>query len=154
MAQLGSALPAFKTAFVTAATTLFEGEDVEVVRNRRKFEIFQNGIVVGTGSSESNPATLSATQRTRDELIQLEVTIYCYVPGGEESEDLADEGAYSMLNKLEEYCRVTDTSFGNTVQYCYLTAHVAGQATDDTVISRGRMCVIVATFSAKARITS
>lgn len=150
----GSSLPAFKTAFVAMATAAFDGQDIEVLRNRRKYQLFTSAVVVGTGQSNSDPATLSANMRTRNEDLTLEVTIYSYVPGGEEAEEPADTAAYSMLTTLEEQVRVTDTTVGGTVRYCFLTSHVSAPAEDDNILSRGRLTIIIATFSANARITS
>jgi hypothetical protein len=151
---MGSNAQAFKNAFLTAAQTLFTGTDVMVVRNRFAFQAFQDAIVVGEITSQQEPATVSATRRTREETLTLNIIIYGFRAGGEDAEGLAEAAAYSMLGQLEEYVRVTANTLGGVVRECFLTESASGSATDDKVLAQGRMTVIAATFTAHARITS
>lgn len=149
-----SAAPTFKTAFYTMAVTAFASDQaVQVTYGMPAFDPFNDVIAVGAVTSESEAANLG-TRRQREETLTLEVNVYSFVGGGQEAEATAMTRAYSLLATLEEYVRVTDTTLGGVVRWCFLTGHASDQATDQEVLAYGRMCVVTATFTAHNRITS
>jgi hypothetical protein len=143
-----------KSAMLAAAATLFTGQDVSIGRGYPAFDALPDVISLGVGTSDQEPATISATRRTREETLTLEVIISAFRFGGAEQESVVDVRADAMLGLLSEYVRVTDNTLGGVVREIFLTQYASAEATDQSVISKGRMQVITATFTAHARITS
>lgn len=110
-------------------------------------------IEFGTVTSNQVPATIS-NLRTRDETLTLEVFITCQRGGGQEMEQVCSARAYQLLRMVETYARVTDTTIGGTVRWCFMTQHTSQGHTDPTVLEQGRVIEISATFTALARVTS
>ncbi len=100
-----------------------------------------------------NPATIS-TNRTRNEVITQEVMISCMRPGGQEMEQICSDRAYTLLRMIEQQVRVTDTTVGGTVWWCFLASHSSNGETDITFLEQGRLIEITAVFEAHARITT
>jgi hypothetical protein len=55
---------------------------------------------------------------------------------------------------VEQYARVTDTTIGGAVRWCFLTQHTSQGHTDPQVLEQGRVIEISATFTALARVTN
>lgn len=106
-----------------------------------------------TVTSNQDPATIS-TNRSREEVLTLEVFITCQRGGGQEMELVCAQRAYALLRAIETYARVTDTTIGGAVRHCFLTQHQSIGHTDPTVIEQGRAVEITATFTARARVTN
>lgn len=104
-------------------------------------------------TSDQAVATIGAS-RSRDESLALTVSISCVVAGGQEAELAAAERAYDLLRRIEYWARRTDTTIGGTVRECFLEGHSSSGQTDPALMSQGRVCEIVATFRARARITN
>ena len=149
-----TAAAAFKNAAHAAALTLWpSGSPVQVAFGHP-------GSVQGTEivafmeiSSEQEPATLGP-RRQRREVLQLTVVFSVFRGGGGEQEKIASDRAYELLGALEQQFRVTDTTVGGTVLFCFLTSHQSEGASDEQTISAGRQIWIDAVFTAEARITS
>lgn len=110
-------------------------------------------VSVGRVSEQQTEATIS-TNRTRNETLTLEVQISCYRGGGPEMERVASDRAYELLRMIENQVRVTDTTVGGTVWWCFLQQHDSAGATDPALIDQGRTIDITAIFEARARISS
>jgi hypothetical protein len=83
------------------------------------------------------------------------VVFYSFRAGGDEQESVVETQAYYLLGLLENYVRATDPTLGVAgVRHCFLTDHESDAATDPDVLSKGRLHIIRATFTAAARITS
>jgi hypothetical protein len=149
-----SAMQGLKNALLAAATTLFTGQDVSIGRGYPARDALPDVISLGVGTSELEPATITSSRRTREEMLTLEVIISAFRGGGPEQEDIVDARADAMLGLLAEYVRVTDNTLGGAVREIFLTSYATADATDQAVLSKGRMQVITATFTAHARITS
>lgn len=102
-------------------------------------------------SSEQNVATLG--NRSREEMLTLEVLVSCFRGGGGDMEQIASDRAYLLLGMIEQYARLTDTTFGGTVRQCFLTGHESLGHTLPEFLERGRVIEITARFQAFARIT-
>jgi hypothetical protein len=150
-----SGAPLFKAALFNVASTLWAGETptAYVTYGMPAFDVYSDVASFGVTTSESQPATLGP-RRQREETLTQEVILYCFRAGGQEQELIAMTRAYAMFAELEEYVRVTDTTLGGVVRECFLTAHGSDAATDQDVLSTGRMHVLTATFTAHNRITS
>lgn len=98
-------------------------------------------------------ATLG-TNRGRDEVIDLTVSISCLVPGMQDAELVAHKRAYHLLRAIEYYARRTDTTIGGTVRHAFCIRHSTSGQTDPALVERGRVCEIVAVFRAVARVTN
>lgn len=110
-------------------------------------------VSVGRVSEQQTEATIS-TNRTRNETIQLEVQISCYRGGGPEMERVCSDRAYELLRMIETQVRVTDTTVGGSVWWCFLASHDSAGATDPALLGQGRTIDITAIFEARARITT
>jgi hypothetical protein len=110
-------------------------------------------IRIGRVNARQDPATLG-TNRAREQLLELEVTISCYRGGGAEMEQVCSDRAYQLLRILAEQVHHVDTTLGGVVRWCFLTADESDGATDPELLENGRTIAIVATFTAAARITN
>lgn len=148
---------AFKKAFYEAVKTLMaEGYDTEhvyVVFGQPATYNPDDIVSFGRLSVGQAAATLS-TNRSREETLSLEVTVSCFLGGDEEAEIATAERAYELLRRIERHVRMTDTTLGGIVRECVLTSHESEGATPEDLIDQGRVTEVVATFTAKARITA
>ena len=92
--------------------------------------------------------------RARDETLSLEIVISVVRPGGPDQEIVAAQRAYALLRALDTYARVTDTTIGGSVLWCFCVQHQSNGFTDPQLLEQGRVIEITARFDAKARITS
>jgi hypothetical protein len=152
-----SAAPAFKVALFTIGSNLPMWSDpanpVLVTYGMPAFDYFNDVISFGSTVVHQEPAAIGSL-RPREETLTQEVTFYCFQGGGQEAELTTMQRAYELLEPLELYCRTTDTSLGDVVRYCYLTDIASDQSTDEDVLSKGRMHVLTATFTATNRVSS
>ncbi|ALV45828.1 hypothetical protein MB46_10385 [Arthrobacter alpinus] len=155
--ELTQATPAleFKKALVAATTAMMADQlatqDVLVCFGLPGTFTPEDIIAFGRISSDQETATMSSN-RSREEVITLEVTISCFRGGGEESELVAAERCYELLRMIERYARMTDTTIGGTVRECFLTSHTSDGATPGDVASAGRVIEVTATFTARVRV--
>ncbi|MHA7275364.1 hypothetical protein ACX80O_02355 [Arthrobacter sp. Hz1] len=103
-------------------------------------------------TERQDPATMG-TNRSREEVLTLDVIISCYRGGGPEQEQVCSARAYDLLRRIEIYARKTDTTIGGAVRHCFLQSHESDGATLPELIAQGRTIDITATFEARARIT-
>lgn len=123
-----------------------------VVRGLPAFANAQDVVAVGAVTSNQEFATLSRTQRSREETLTCQVDFYSFRPGDEAMEEVVEARAYEMLDELAQYVRQTDTTLGGVVRHCFLTDVAADAATDPQVLAKGRMHVLSATFTAQYRV--
>lgn len=140
-----------KVAFHAAAQSLFPSAQV-VLGNPGTYQS-DDVIEFGTVSSQQEPRGMS-TNRSREETLEQEVIVSVFRGGGIDAELSVFTAAYDYLNGLAEHVRVTDTAVGGTVRECFLTSHQYASGSSDQSMAQGRIGVIVATFTARARITS
>lgn len=110
-------------------------------------------IILNAVRSTQQFATM-ATNRTREEILELDVQINSRVGGGQESEQTAGARAYALLGILENYVRTTNSTLGGLVRWCYLTSHSSTGMTDPVNVPAGRWITVDATFTAPARISN
>lgn len=148
---------AFKKAFYQAIKDLMaEGYDTEhvyVVFGQPATYQPEDIISFGRLSVGQAAATMS-TNRSREETITVEVTVSCFLGGDEDAEIATAERAYELLRRIERHVRMTDTTLGGVVRECFLTSHESEGATPEELTEQGRVTEVVATFTAKARITA
>ena len=112
----------------------------------------------------AQPTTGGAT-RSRDEVVETQIILSCYVPGPElNSGDevieenpsyRADLAAYAMLDALEDHFRnITDPTLGGIVREAMITTHEGAVRfiTDDDNSIIGRVSEITATVRTVTRI--
>lgn len=148
-----SAGPAFKDAFHAAAVSMWAGSDVQVAFGHPGLTMADDLVVFGAVTAEQQPAVMG-TNRPREEVLTLEVTISVYRGGGPEQETVTSDRAYELLGQLEQYARMTDTTIGGSVRHCFLLSYESTGMTDLDVLSVGRETDISAIFGASARVTS
>lgn len=148
---------AFKKAFYLAVKELmadgYDTEHVYVVFGQPATYQPEDIVSFGRLSVGQAAATLS-TNRSREETITVEVTVSCFLGGDEDAEIATAERAYELLRRIEHHVRMTDTTLGGVVRECVLTSHESEGATPEELTEQGRVTEVVATFTAKARITA
>lgn len=100
------------------------------------------------------PATLSATNRAREETIELDVVISVARGGGAEVEEVCGARASDLLEALSYYVRITDTTLGGVARWCFLDRYETDGYTVQAEQFQGRNISIVATFKAAHRVTN
>ncbi len=145
----------FKLAFFEAARDLMAADpDTEHVLVTYGWPgTFEPEDLVSFLGVTSEQEAASISRRSRDETLTLEVSISCYRGGGQDMEQVSARRAYQLLRMLDTFARVTDTTVGGTVMWCFLVGHESSGHTDPALIEQGRTNEIVARFSARARIT-
>ncbi len=144
----------FRKAIFDTCVTLFAADTdpyTLVVRGLPAFATAQDNVCVGAVTSNQEIATLSATQRSREETLTCQVDFYSFRPGVD-TEEVVEARAYEMLDALAQYVRQTDTTLGGVVRHCFLTDVASDAATDPDVLAKGRMHVLSATFTAQYRV--
>lgn len=153
----GTAALSFKKALYTTIKTLVAAsptyKDAAVFPGTPGTFLPDDIIQVGKFSSIQEPATMSASQRSREESLTVEVTISCHVGGGEDMEMLSQERALDLLMLIERYVRTTDTTLGGVVRHCFLTSIDSDGATPPEYIHEGRAIDVTAQFEARNRVT-
>ncbi len=144
----------FKKAFRDAAVALWATSEPEVAVHFGRPGTFLAADIVSFGnlSSDQVPAAMG-TNRSREEMLELEVTISCFVGGDDTAEEEASDRAYYLLGQLEDLVRTADTTLDGVVRECFLVRHESEGSTDPRVLAAGRNIAITATFQAKFRIT-
>lgn len=155
MSALSTVGDDLKVAFRDAARDVIFATDPSVLvsyghpgTERPDDMIMFAGVRVG-----QEPATLSATNRSREENVELDVIISVARGGGAEVEEVCGARATALLQALEYYVRVTDTTLGGHARYCFLARYETDGWTVANQQFQGRNISIEATFQAVARIT-
>lgn len=149
-----TAAHAFKAAFVAAIQALYAANDEVLVTFGHpgpQVINYNDAISFTSLSVEQDPATMS--NRSREEVLTLMVTCSARRYGGFEVESAASDAAYGMLEAIERYARVTDTTIGGTVRHCFMRSHVSEGMTMNDEMGSSRVIEVEATFEARVRIT-
>ena len=144
-----------KAAFKAAVTTLLAADTTTLVAfgpaGQQEHNVI-NIVEFGDWETVQEPGPLSATNRARDEVIALTVTVTSWRPGGVESEAIAALAASDLMEQIEYYARKTDTTIAGTARQCFATS-MACEGTPVDALTNGRTVTITATFTAVVRIT-
>lgn len=97
---------------------------------------------------------MSSTNRARDVTYNFELTASVFRGGGPDVEAIAEARAHTLISAVEEYVRVTDTTLAGLVWWCFCTSLDSSGSTDPQTIAKGRTIEVLATFTARARITN
>lgn len=156
MTTVSDMTAAYKKALHTAARTAITDQEVLVAYgNPGPVQTLPDDIVsVGRVTGHFGPGPISATNRARDVTLTAWVTASCFRAGGWEQEEIAGDRAYELIGLLEEYVRVTDTTLGGLVYWCFCVDHDSEGYTSPEALAEGRTIEVVAQFEATARITS
>lgn len=147
---------AFKKALRTAMVGLVAADDTVLVtfgHPGQQIFSYDDLVMLEDLTAEQEPATVS-TNRTREDTLTQVVAIESFRAGGPEAEETSAAAAYALLALLEGYVRATDTTLGGVVRHCFLTSHRSQGFTPPGDQDQGRITVLEATFTAKARITT
>jgi hypothetical protein len=145
---------AFRAAFLTAATTAINDPTVLVCLGHPGTQLPDDIVSIGDLTVTQDFATMS-TNRTREMVITQEVIVSIYRAGGPDQEPVVSARGFDLLNRIEEYVRVTDTTLGGLVRWCMCTGHgPSGGSLDTDVLAKGRVIEVPAQFTARARITN
>ncbi|MET3635662.1 hypothetical protein [Curtobacterium oceanosedimentum] len=115
-------------------------------------------VSIGNINAGQEEATLSASNRGREETLQLEVTFSVWSGGGDEVEPIIEARVFELVSQLEQavhYVRgdgTDPTTLGGAVRQCFLTA-LTQDSMPTNELAAGREAIAIATFTAKARIT-
>lgn len=156
MTTTATAGDAFKVAFRNAARdTIFASDDAVLVSYGHPGTEATDELVMFTAVRVNQEvATLSSTNRSREETIDLDVIVSVARGGaGQAAEEAAGTRATELLKDLEYYVRKTDTTLGGVVRYCFLTRYETDGWTVSEEQFQGRNITILATFTAVVRVT-
>lgn len=153
MTDTATAALAVKTSFYENAKTLFDPTTVNVmfgisVENRD----LNQAVAFLDIESRQEPGPMSATNRSRNEDLDLTVVI-SVASAGDVDDQAVNNAAYSILRTLELYVRQENTTLDGTCMWCFLTAHKSFGYTPTEQLAQGRLIEIEATFTARVRIT-
>lgn len=137
-----------------AIATLPDNDKVLCVRGHPGTNMPDDVLTWGQVSASQEPGPLSSTNRARDVTYTFTLTASIFRGGGPEAEGVAEDRAHALISAVEEYVRVTDTTLGGLVFWCFCTALDSNGATPPEVLSKGRIIDVDAVFTAYARITS
>lgn len=156
MTNTATAAQDFKLAFVSVARALWTETEPEVlVTFGHPGMNAPNDIVAFLDLTSSQEPGPMGPRRARDETLTINVQFSIFRGGrGDEVETMCSARAYKLLDDLETYVRVTDTTLGGVVRHCFLTSHTSEGATEPQIISKGRLIDVTAVFTALTRITS
>jgi len=120
---------------------------------------------VGDARSEVTQPTTGGATRSRDEVVETQVILSCYVPGpaGNSGDEVIDENpsyradlaSYAMLDTLEDHFRdPTVQTLGGIVREAMITSHEGSLTliTDEQNVIIGRVSEITATVRTVTRI--
>lgn len=153
MSDSATAALKVKKAFYAAAQSLYDQDKVLVgfglSTARRDLTEMVTFLEVRVRQQE---ATLSSTNRSRDEYID-QVVVFSVARAGADDDLEVSEAAYELLRIFEYYVRHTDPQLGGLAISCALTEHESYGYTNAANLAEGRLCEIEATFTARVRIT-
>jgi hypothetical protein len=151
MSSTTSGAPGLVDGLLAAAITAIADDEVMIVPGYPWPQDAQDIVSVGqVVTADQEPASYG--QRTRKENLTCDVTVSVFRPGGSEVQAAVTARAYVLLGRIERYTRVTDTTLGGAVEFCFMTSHeLRTSSVPDT--SSGRVTEITATFTAYARVT-
>lgn len=153
MTDTATAALAVKRALYEAARTLFDQNEVLVSFGlstaRRDLTQIVAFLEVTT---RQEPGPLSATNRSRNEDVDVQVVISVAKAGSDDDLEVSDI-AYGHLRTLAEHVRKVDPQLGGAALWCFLTASESFGYTQADQLAQGRLCEIEATFTARVRIT-
>jgi hypothetical protein len=151
--DVASADEAFEAGLLDAIKVAVNDPDVFIVLGFPWPQDAADIISIGDIRSEQEPATIG--RRTRNETLTAEVLVSCSQYGGQEQEAIVRSRARELLKAIEYYVRITDTTVGGSVIWCFRVAsELFSNAWQDDSGALGRTCEIKATFTAFARVTS
>lgn len=155
MTNTSTVAAAFKSAFYEVAVDMFQ-DDPQVLVSYGHPGLESNDDIIAflNLSTTQEIATLSATGRTREETLTLDVYIRSFRAGEADNDREPTERVAELLGMLENYVRTTDTTLGGVVRQCFLTGSESEGLTDKTLLARGRQIDCVARFTAQARISN
>lgn len=146
---------ALKNAFYSAAQALFVDDDLYVSFGQPSPGREEDDILAFTGlRSQEEPGPISATRRTRNEHVELDVVVSCWRAGEADDDKVPTDAVYAYLRRLEQHVRVTDTTLGGACLWCFLDSHQSTGVADRATLAKGRLVEATATFKAFVRITS
>lgn len=154
---MGTQIPAVKAALVTALKALYAAEtEVSVLYGPRGPVTKRDCVQVTSIRTVVKHPTLGRTpSRSQHESMVVTVLIDAFMPGGEDSQQLATERAYALYDPLGEYFR---TSPNETLGISARTEArvVAVDLAESASITRagqpGRNAVLTVTVTVEARI--
>lgn len=134
----GTAFPALfpDTQITYGMPGSFEGQDVVTVGNAR---------VV-------NDVPVMSNARRVEEVIELQVLLSCYRPGGPEAQQQATEAVYGLYSTLRDYFRTApNETLGGNCRESRVTSHDLIEDDDEDDITNGRLSQIEAVITIRAR---
>lgn len=152
---------AFRAAMFAAAKAIFADEDYIYVTRTVIAEAAEDIVLIGELAGIREDAPNSASQRTQDWDLSLDISTYAVRAGSVDVEQDADADAFaaaaSYLSRIAEHVRRSapngDTTLGGIAMWCRLESFQAipGRAQADSGV--GRMWEFSGTFVARSRVT-
>lgn len=152
---------AFRAAIFDAAKQVFVDEPHVYVTRTVIARNASDIVLIGAMQGFREDAPNSASQRTQDWDLSIDVSTYAFRAGGSDVEQQADEDAYTAaagyLSRVAEYVRRAapdgDTTLGSCVMWCRMESFNAVPGREQTDAGVGRMWELIGTFVARSRVT-
>lgn len=155
MTQISSAAPQIKDALYQITQTLFTDDPLVLVTFGHPGTKSNSDLICWLGlRTQQAEGPFSTTNRAREETVEIDVLVSSFRAGEADDDKVPSDRAYWLLGQIEDYVRTTDTTLGQLVRYCFLTATSSKGATEPALIANGRTVDILATFTAHVRITN
>lgn len=160
---------AFKRALVDACQTATAGmvlpdHDLLVRYGRpssAQVAAFDEIIGVTRIDGSIDPATMTASKRTREMALTAEIVFSVFRSGpsdylDEDAEQEAGDRAYALFGAVEEHIRVNDITLGDLggVRWCLCVDHTSDGESSPEVLAKGRSIEITTSWLAMARLTA
>lgn len=144
---------AFKNALYAKAVDVWDDDETIRVSYGHPGQAQQNDLIAFMDwSTTQTPVTLTP-RRQREEELRCTVVFSIYRAGGPEMEKVATDRLIELLGELEGYTRITDTTLGGVVRWCFLESLESTGSTDPAVLASGRLIEATAIFVAASRVT-
>lgn len=152
---------AFRTAMFDAIRTIFAADEYIYVTRTVIAKQSEDIVLLGAVDGIREDAPNSASLRTQDWDLSIDVHAYAVRAGGADVEQKADDDAYaaaaSYLSRVAEYVRRQspngDTTLGGTVMWCRMESFNTVPGSAQSASGVGRMWEFIGTFVARSRVT-
>lgn len=155
MTQISSAAPQIKDALYTISANLFKDDPGVLVTFGHPGTASNDDMICWLGiRTQQAEGPFSTSNRGREETVEVDVFVSSMVAGEADYDKPASDRAYWLLGQIENYVRTTDTTLGQLVRHCFLSATSSKGATEPATLPNGRTIDLLATFTAHVRITN
>lgn len=155
MTQITSAAPQIKDALKQLTANLFKDDANVLVSFGHPGPQSSGDMICWLGlRTQQLEGPFSTSNRGRDETVEVDVFVSSFMAGESDNDKPASDRAYWLLGQIENAVRTGDPTLNQNCLWCFLTATSSKGATEPSTLANGRSVDILATFTARVRITN